>query len=150
MEVPLLAERLLEYGYDERTVIKTFEVISGKDMPLNPNGIRSFVTCLLEVQAIIEQTITIAEEVVKDTLLTGESVEGYALSETSRRSYSDEEFIIQALKKRDYKEKDYLKVSLVGIPALEKLIAYAPDEFKEELFEKGVTLTKYPPKVRRK
>jgi hypothetical protein len=88
--------------------------------------------------------------VVKDALLNGDTVEGYALSETSRRSYSDEDAIIEELGKRDYKEEDYLKVSLIGIPALEKLIAYEPEEFKEELFAKGVTLTKYPPKVRRK
>ena len=150
MQLPLLAEKLIQFGYDKRTVTKIFDIFAGKDMPFNVNEVRGFVTYLLETQSLIEQTINTAEEVVKDALLNGDTVEGYALSETSRRSYSNEEAIIEELYKTDYKEKDYLKVSLIGIPALEKLIANEPEEFKEELFNKGVTLTKYPPKVRRK
>lgn len=82
-----------------------------------------------EVVGIYKQSSMIIDwlksvgDFVKEKALAGEKVEGFKLVEgRTQRAVSDPESIIKVLEENLYNKEDYIKESLIGVTALEKLI----------------------------
>lgn len=148
-DLPILAQKLLQKGLDKSTVLALFQVLMGEDKPSDIQDTREYVSCLVEIQAQITQTILQAETPVLENLLSGVPVQGYALSKVTRREYVDEAKVVKILEIEGFKRNDFYQEKPIGIPALEKLLKDKPEALSE-LLEKAIEMKVFPSKLKRK
>lgn len=132
--LPLVFQRMFQSGYDKETIRAMWGVISGLDRPQELENIRDYATAMMEIEATIANTLKNVEDEVMAAIQDGTPVKGYAVTQSNRRFYTDELIVEDILANSAYGEEDYLKMSLIGIPALEKLLKDNPD-VKQQVFE---------------
>ena len=152
-DAPLLFHRMANAGFDLNTIKALNNVIAGSEQPAFLPDVREYISELVELNARLGATINRAEKPVVEAIQEGQQIDGYAVTQTSRRKIVKPVEAAKILKEAGYKEDDYMSPrKLSGITVIDKLLKKNCDSvtYDRLLDEECIEVQVSEPKLKRK